>query len=51
MQNQPKDVFPSNTRKNPNDYMDVTLRSGREMKEMRVENKDIEEEKYVQIGE
>ena len=33
MQNQSKDAFPSDTKKNPKDCMVVTLRSGREMKE------------------
>ena len=37
MQNQLKDVFPTNTTKNPKDYMVVTLRSGREL-ESRKEN-------------
>ena len=32
MQNQSKDSFPSNTKKNPKDCMAVTLRSGREVK-------------------
>ena len=31
MQNQSKDAFPSDTRKNPKDCMVVTLRSGREI--------------------
>ena len=31
MQNQSKDAFPSNTKKNPKDCMVVTLRSGREI--------------------
>ena len=31
--------------------MAVTLRSGREREETRVENKDTEEEKYIEIGE
>ena len=50
MQNQPKDAFPSDTRKNPKDYMVVTLRSGRELEERRVEKKDTEEKKHVEIG-
>ena len=50
MQNQSKDSFPSDTRKNPKDCMAVTPRSGRELEEKRVENKDTEEEKYVEIG-
>ena len=51
MQNQPKDSFPSDTRNNPKDYMAVTLRSGRELEERRVEKKDIEKEKIGEIGE
>ena len=43
MQNQSKDVFPSDTRKNPKDYMVVTLRSGRE-----VENRKEEEKKKTE---
>ena len=31
MQNQSKDAFPSDTKKNPKDRMVVTLRSGREL--------------------
>ena len=31
IQNQSKDAFPSDTRKNPKDCMGVTLRSGREI--------------------
>ena len=33
LQNQSKDAFPSDTKKNPKDCMVVTLRSCREMKE------------------
>ena len=51
MQNQPKDAFPSDTRKNPKDCMAVTLRSGRELEGRRVEKKDIEEKKHAEIGE
>ena len=51
MQNQSNDSFPSDTRKDPRDYMAVTLRSGRELKERRVEMKDTEEENYAEIGE
>ena len=50
MQNQSKDSFPSDIRKNPKDCMVVTLRSGRELEEKIVE-KDTEEEKYAEIGE
>ena len=31
MQNQPRDSFPSDTKKNPKDCMAVTLRSGKEL--------------------
>ena len=51
MQKQPKDAFPSDTRKNLKDCMAITLRSGRELEEMRVEKKDTEEEKYAEIEE
>ena len=43
MQNQPKDAFPSDTRKNLKDCMVVTLRSGRELEGGRVEKKDTKE--------
>ena len=45
MQNQSKDSFPSDIRKNPKDFMAITLRSGRELEEKRVEKKDTKEEK------
>ena len=32
MQNQPRDSFPSDTKKNPKDCMAVTLRSGKKLK-------------------
>ena len=51
MQKEPKDSFPSDTRKNPKDCMAVTLRSGRELDEKRVERKNTEEEKQAEIGE
>ena len=51
MQNQSKDSFPSDIRKDPRDCMTVTLRSGRELEERRVEKKDTEEENYEEIGE
>ena len=47
MQNQSKDSFPSDTRKDPRDCMVVTLRSGRELEERRVEKKDTKEENYA----
>ena len=39
MQNQSKDGFPSDIRKNPKDCMVVNLRSGREIDSRREENK------------
>ena len=51
VQKEPKDSFPSDTKKNPKDCMVVILRSGREIDERRGEKKDIEEEKQVEIGE
>ena len=50
-QNQPKDSFLSDTRKNPKDCMAVTLRSDRDMEERRVEKKDTKEKKHAEIGE
>ena len=51
MQNQSKDSFPSDTRKNPRGCMVVALRSGSELEERRKEKKDAEEEQYVDIRE
>ena len=51
MKNQSKDVFPSDTKKNPKDYMAVTLRSGRGLEERRNDNKKAEEEKHAEIAE
>ena len=51
MQKEPKDSFPGDTRKNPKECMTVTLRSGRELDERRVERKNTEEEKQAKIGE
>ena len=45
MQNQSKDAFPSDTRKNPKDCMVVTLRSGREIEGRKEEKKKTKEEK------
>ena len=45
MQKEPKDSFPSDTRKNPKDCIVVILRSGRALDERRVEKRDTEEEK------
>ena len=42
---EPKNSFPSDTRKNPKDYMTVILRSGRELDERRVEKRNTKEEK------
>ena len=47
MQKEPKDSFPSDTRKNPKDCMAVILRSGRELDEKRVEKMDNEKEKQA----
>ena len=47
MQNQSKDAIPSDTRKNPKDFMVVTLRSGSELEERRNEKKETEEEKHA----
>ena len=51
MKNQSMDAFPSDTRKNLKDCMAVTLRSGRELEEIRNEKKETEEEKHAEIGE
>ena len=51
MQNQSKDSFPIDTRKNLKDCMAVILRSGRELEEKRVEKKDTREKKYAEIRE
>ena len=51
VQKEPKDSFPSDTIKNPKDYMEVIMRSGRELDERRGEKRDTEEEKQVEIGE
>ena len=51
MQNQSKDAFPSDIRKNMKDCMTVTLRSGRELEERRSEKKETKEDKHVEIGE
>ena len=50
VQNQSKDAFPSDTRKNPKDCIVVTLRSGREMEGRKEEERKIGEEKE-EIGE
>ena len=51
VQKEPKDSFPSDTRKNQKDCMAVILRSGRELDERRVEKRNTEEEKQSEIGE
>ena len=51
MQNQSKDAFPSDIRKNPKDCMVVTLRSGREIEGKKEEEKKTEEEKEEIRGE
>ena len=51
MQKEPKDSFPSDTRKNPKDCMAVILRSGKELDERRVEKRNTEEEKQAKSGE
>ena len=40
LQNQNKNAFPSDTHKNPKDYMAVQLRSGKEMSNIRAEEKE-----------
>ena len=50
MQKEPKDSFPSDTRKNPRDCMAVILRSGKKLYERRGEKRDIEEEIQAEIG-
>ena len=49
VQKEPKDSFPSDTRKNPNDCMAVILRSDGELDERRGEKRDTEEEKQAEI--
>ena len=51
VQKEPKDSFPSDTRKNPKDCMTIILRSGRELDKRRGEKRDTEEEKQAEIGE
>ena len=51
VQKEPKDSFPSDTKKNPKDCMTVILRSGRELDERKGEKRDTEEEKQKEIGE
>ena len=49
VQKEPKDSFPSDTRKNPRDCMELMLRSGKELDERRGEKRDTEEEKQTKI--
>ena len=51
VQKEPKDSFPSDTKKNPKDCLEVILRSGRELDERRGEKRDTKEEKQAEIGE
>ena len=51
IQKEPKDSFPSDTRKNPKDCMAVIMRSGREIYERRVEKNNTKEEKQAGIRE
>ena len=52
MQNQSKDAFLSDTKKNPKDCMEVTLRSSREFENIKEdENRKIEKEKQAEIEE
>ena len=51
MQKEPKDLFPSDSKKNPKDCMAVILRSGIELDKRRVEERDAEEHKQAKIGE
>ena len=52
IQNQSKDAFPSDTKKNPKDCMEISLKSGRELKEGEEnEKKKVEIEKHAEIGE
>ena len=54
MQNQSKDVFPSDTKKKPKEYMAVALRSGRELENRKEDEKrktDKEEaEEEIKLG-
>ena len=52
MQNQSKDVFPSDIKKNPKDCMAVTLRSGKELESIKEnEKRKIEKENKAKAGE
>ena len=52
MQNQSKDAFPSDTKKNPKDCMVVTLRSGRELESIKQDkHKKTEKTEKEETGE
>ena len=44
VQKEPKDSYPSDTRKNPRDCMALMIRSGRELDERRGKKRDTKEE-------
>ena len=49
MQNQSNDSFPGDTKKNPKDYIAVTLRSGKEFENIKAcEKRKTKEEKQVE---
>ena len=51
MQNQSKDAFQSETKKNPKDYMVLTLRSGREIESKKeAEKKKTKKEEKKETG-
>ena len=51
MQNQSKDSFPSDTKKNPKDYMAITLRSDKELQKREGDEiKLIEKEEQAETG-
>ena len=48
MQNQSKDSFPSDTKKNPKDCMKNNLRSGKELQKKKDEKKKTEEKEKIE---
>ena len=48
MQNQSKDSFPGDTKKNPKDCMKITLRSGRELQKGEDKKKIIKEKEKIE---
>ena len=51
IQNQSRDSFPSDTKKNPKDCMAITLRSGKELKKREKEERKLtEKEKQAETG-